>query len=533
MTATASTTSKPRAYSYLRFSTPEQAQGDSARRQIDLATRYAATHGLALDDTLRLHDEGISGFRGANVRRGALGQFLKAVDDGDVPEGSFLLVENLDRLSRQNPWDAFPLFQQIIGAGVTVVTLFDGKVYSQEDLRANPMRILESLFVMVRANEESETKSRRGKAVWGAKRGRASTKPLTSMLPSWLKMVKALDGRDGKVEVVPERVEVVRRIVTSFLAGTGQQRIAEALNTERVPVFGDGTMWHRSFVSKVLSNPALIGTYAPHEMTYDAVGRRIRKPLPQPPVEGYYPAIISQEEWEDLSAIHSRNTARQPQHRRGVQNILAGLAECPLCGSTMTRVFKRAGSNAKLVCVRAKQGAGCQYVTIDLPTLETAIREGLPRVLDSAPSGDPEADTAVDLLRYELEGFEAGLSHLIDELQDRGRSPALSTAIAHQEALKAQLEAKLDAAIARQTRASPASQERRRRELLAALQPRSGPLRPLEACLGATAEVLNVRLRGTFARVLPDWRDGRVRFRWTGGEMSGVEVMFAWPKGEN
>jgi DNA invertase Pin-like site-specific DNA recombinase len=36
---------KPRAYSYLRFSTPEQAQGDSARRQIDLATRYAATHG--------------------------------------------------------------------------------------------------------------------------------------------------------------------------------------------------------------------------------------------------------------------------------------------------------------------------------------------------------------------------------------------------------------------------------------------------------------------------------------------------------
>jgi DNA invertase Pin-like site-specific DNA recombinase len=503
---------KPRAYSYLRFSTPEQAQGDSARRQIDLATRYAATHGLTLDDTLRLHDEGISGFRGANVRRGALGQFLKAVDDGDVPEGSFLLVENLDRLSRQNPWDAFPLFQQIIGAGVTVVTLFDNKVYSQADLRANPMRILESLFVMVRANEESETKSRRGKAVWGAKRSRAGTKPMTSMLPSWLKMV------EGKVEVIPERVEVVRRIVTSFLAGTGQNRIAEALNTEGVPVFGDGSMWHRSFVSKVLSNPALIGTYAPHEMTYDATGRRIRKPLPQPPVEGYFPAIISQEEWEDLSAIHSRNTARQPQHRRGVQNILAGLAECPLCGSMMTRVFKRAGSNAKLVCVRAKQGAGCQYVTIDLPTLEQAIREGLPHILAVAPSGDPEADTAVDLLRHELEGFEAGLSHLIDELQDRGRSPALSTAIAHQETLKGQLEVKLDEAIERQTRASPAAQERRRREL--------------EDSLGATAEQLNVRLRGTFARVLPDWRDGRVRFRWTGGEMSGVELMFAWPKVE-
>jgi hypothetical protein len=158
-------------------------------------------------------------------------------------------------------------------------------------------------------------------------------------------------------------------------------------------------------------------------------------------------------------------------------------------------------------------------VALDLPSLETAIRVGLLRVLDSAPSGDPSIDAEVDSLRYELEGFEASLSHLIDELQDRGRSSALSTAIIEQEALKGQLEAKLDEAIARQTRASPASQERRRREL--------------EASLGATAEVLNVRLRGTFARVLPDWRDGHVRFRWMDGAESGELLMFAWPRKAN
>jgi DNA invertase Pin-like site-specific DNA recombinase len=509
--ATTTTTAKPRAYSYLRFSTPEQAQGDSARRQIDLAARYAATHSLTLDTTLRLHDEGISGFRGANVRRGALGAFLKAVDDGDVPEGSFLLVENLDRLSRQNPWDAFPIFQQIIGAGVTVVTLFDGKVYSQADLRANPMKILESLFVMVRANEESETKSRRGKAVWVAKRSRAGTKPLTARLPHWLKMV------DGRVETVPDRVEVVRRIVTAFLNGTGQARIAETLNREKVPMFGSGAMWHRSYVSKVLASPALIGTLVPREVVYES-GRRTRKPLVA--VEGYYPPVVSREEWEDLAARMAAGTSQPPQ-RNGVQNILAGLAECPLCGSAMTRVFKGSGPKGgkpKLVCTRAKTGAGCQYVALDLPSLETAIREGLPQVLDSAPSGDPSIDAEVDSLRYELENVEAGLSHLIDELQDRGRSPALSAAIIESEKAKREFEAKLDEAIARQTRASPASQERRRREL--------------EASLGATAEQLNVRLRGAFARVLPDWRDGRVRFRWTGGEDCAVALVFAWPKKE-
>jgi hypothetical protein len=46
------------------------------------------------------------------------------------------------------------------------------------------------------------------------------------------------------------------------------------------------------------------------------------------------------------------------------------------------------------------------------------------------------------------------------------------------------------------------------------------------------AEVLNVRLRGTFARVLPDWKDGRVRLRWIGGEDCAESLVFAWPKGE-
>ena len=509
MTANATTATKPRAYSYTRWSTPEQSLGDSARRQIELAKRYAGKHGLVLDDTLRLSDEGVSGFRGANVRRGALGRFLKAVDDGDVPPGSYLLVESLDRVSRQNPWEALPILQQIINAEIVVCTLFNEKVYSLDDMRKNPMAILESLFVMIRASEESETKSKRGKAVWITKRRGANSKPLTARLPHWLKMV------DGIITPIPERVEVVHRIVTAFLNGTGQARIAETLNREKVPMFGSGAMWHRSYVSKVLTSPALIGTLVPREVVYEA-GRRTRKALEA--VEGYYPPVVSREEWEDLTARMASGTSQPPQ-RNGVQNILAGLAECPLCGSAMTRVFKGSGPKGgkpKLVCVRAKQGAGCQYVTIDLPTLDAAIREGLPKVLDSAPSGDPSIDAEVDSLRYELEGIEAGLSHLIDELQDRGRSPALSVAIIEQEALKVPLEAKLGEAIARQTRASPASQERRRREL--------------EASLGATAEVLNAKLRATIGRVLPDWRDGHVRFRWLDGSEAVESLVFAWPK---
>ena len=85
----------PKAYSYIRFSTPQQAKGDSHARQTDKAARYAADHGLALDTALNLTDLGVSAYRGKNAKTGSLSVFLKAVEDGAVPRGSFLLVENM------------------------------------------------------------------------------------------------------------------------------------------------------------------------------------------------------------------------------------------------------------------------------------------------------------------------------------------------------------------------------------------------------------------------------------------------------
>ena len=81
-----------KAFSYIRFSTAEQAKGDSFRRQTELAERYAATHNLQLDRELTFRDLGISAFTGENAATGALAAFLEAVHKGIVPKGSVLLV---------------------------------------------------------------------------------------------------------------------------------------------------------------------------------------------------------------------------------------------------------------------------------------------------------------------------------------------------------------------------------------------------------------------------------------------------------
>jgi Resolvase, N terminal domain len=125
----AMSTSRPRAYSYIRMSTPEQLKGHSKKRQLEKSIKYAERHNLEFADESQIEDIGVSAFRGDNIKYGALGQFIDAVEKGRVPAGSYLLVESLDRISRQEIVPSLRLFLQIIEAGIILVTLEDEKVF--------------------------------------------------------------------------------------------------------------------------------------------------------------------------------------------------------------------------------------------------------------------------------------------------------------------------------------------------------------------------------------------------------------------
>jgi DNA invertase Pin-like site-specific DNA recombinase len=158
MTHAANASDRPRAFSYLRFSTPEQMKGDSLRRQLSMARDYARRRGLDLDETLTFHDLGVSGFRGQNLAEGRLAYFREAVREGLVPQGSFLLIEQLDRLSRLTPRLARRVLEDIIEAGITVVTLNDERQYSPETLD-DPIDLIVSIMTFMRANEEGPARS--------------------------------------------------------------------------------------------------------------------------------------------------------------------------------------------------------------------------------------------------------------------------------------------------------------------------------------------------------------------------------------
>ncbi len=276
--------SAPKAYSYIRFSRPEQMRGDSLRRQIAGAQEWAKARGVVIDETLK--DLGVSGFRGKNRTEGALSKFLALVEEGRIARGSYLILESLDRMSREAVIDILPRFLDVINAGVVIVTLFDRQEYSRERLRNDWTPLVMSLAIMARSHEESKTKFDRLMTIWSEKR--KSNEVMTAIIPGWLEITRGADGKRRIVEN-PERTAIVRRIFAETLAGYGRRTIVARLNKEGVKPFGRSRGWQPSYIKKVLSSRTVLGELQTWTRGEDGV----RRPACEPHAN-YYPAIIDE-----------------------------------------------------------------------------------------------------------------------------------------------------------------------------------------------------------------------------------------------
>ncbi|KQP42567.1 hypothetical protein ASF49_01595 [Methylobacterium sp. Leaf104] len=440
----------PKAYSYIRFSRPEQLRGDSLRRQVAKANEWAEKRGVLIDESLR--DIGVSAFRGANRIKGALGRFHDLVENGDVPRGSYLIIESLDRFSRQTAREVLPDFLALINAGIVIVTLIDGQEYSAESIDKEPMGLFGSLMVIMRSHEESKTKSSRLADLWKGKRAAAkeSAAVMTSRLPGWLHTVE----RDGKRCIAfrpaegdrPDGREVVRRIFVEAIAGYGRRTIATRLNKEGWSTFAGGKKWHPSYILKILQSRA---TYGEHQSyRFDEKGKRepVGAPLP-----GYYPAAVTE---TDFVRANSSRENRAPAAGRighaGVANLLKGIAHCQ-CGGRMARVYKGQGSKggAYLVCADASRG-DCGNVRrwrldwAEEQVLARTSRIDFAKVLAKAEDGEPRGPTPAELeatitdmtsrLARVTEMIEHGLDGMMERAVDLNRQ--LKQAKAERAAMK-------------------------------------------------------------------------------------------------
>lgn len=443
-----------RAYSYLRFSTPEQMKGDSFRRQTEAAVQYASKNNLELQDDITYQDLGVSAFHGTNVHEGALGAFIEAIKSGHIESGSYLLVESLDRLSRQDVLSAFTQFSEIIKQGITIVTLQDGNQYSIEKGELGFSELITSIVIMQRAHEESLTKSKRLSAAWESKRKLAGDglRKLTSRCPAWLQ----LSEDKTYFIVLEERAEIIRRIFKMTIDGIGKSAIARHLNKEGVTTFGRSKGWYSSYIQKILDSEAVIGVYQPHTKKPDAItGKIVRRPEGEP-IEDYFPKIIEPRMFYKARQVRTSRTIPSGNTSKQFSNLFTGLVKCSQCGASM--VFENKGRGPKggsyLVCSNARRKVGnCKRHAWRYPETQTHIisnlleldyRELFPSIYKGISEGLKRLQDVLVEREGELSRTKEHLERLTDLLLGREDNPTLTERFDNLSAQRAELEADIE-----------------------------------------------------------------------------------------
>lgn len=304
------------AVAYCRYSSELQ-DASSIQRQRELAQRYCTAQGLNL---LRVFvDEAVSAFKGKN-RAQELGRLVRYVEDECKPD--YLLVEDVDRLSRENPLDFISNFSRLFQSGIKIVQTARGSV-------TDPTNGLELIMMMMgqfQANDENVKRAKRVSASY-VRRCREGIR--CPRVPYGY--MRSSSAPSAPLKEHPEHSEVVRRIFRLFSEGQSYNRIARGLNVDRIVhpgavkvhkgnrVFGKG--WTPQSVKLIVSND---GYFTGDQRTKHGIIHRVYDP----------PLIDSQ------TAARSRRIMAALRHNREYSermamgrpsNLFSNLLYCAKC----------------------------------------------------------------------------------------------------------------------------------------------------------------------------------------------------------
>jgi DNA invertase Pin-like site-specific DNA recombinase len=508
-------TRTPVVHPYARISHPDQRKGGGLERQTqaDVET-FARQFGFAPSKRL-LVDDGVSAFHGLNATpEHQLGQFLAEARKGLIPPGDCLLIENYDRLSRQDVWAAIGLVNDLRQLGIHVGRLDRMKLLRCDS--TDPGDFFEAAIELMRGNSESRAKSDRNSKAWGKKRdaARGNGAVITRRLPAWV------EEKDGRLVLVNARAAIVRRLFALAAGGHGHASIVKRLTAEGVPAMGASGCWVRSYVANILADRRAIGEYQPRRRNGEPDGE---------PIPDYYPAVVSEEEW--LAARAGAAERKNKPGRVGKHvNVFAGLLRNARDGDTYYAATRtERGTHHRILINTASAEGRAPCYSFPLATFERAVlsllREIDPHEILNGDSG-PDETLA---LSGQITRVDESIALIEADMNEHGESPTLFKRLRAQEDLKRDLVKRL--AEARQKAANPLSEA-------------WGEAQTLLGALDAAPDPHDARLRlrsalrriveGIWMLVVPRGRDRlcAVQIVFAGGERSrSYLILHRPPKG--
>jgi DNA invertase Pin-like site-specific DNA recombinase len=307
------------AFSYQRVSAAKQAtdKSDGLHRQADAFLPFCQRHGLTPADD-HLQDSGVSAFRGKNRQRGALGAFIEAARDGAVPDGAVLVVEDLDRFSRQATSHQEKMLGELFDQGLALGIVRDDLIVDRTTYDTKLDVRLQLLVRRDAAHDYSRKLSERVAASHASRRARGEK--TRHPRPFWC------DWSDAAQDfTINDKVAIPRRMVDLCIEGAGMTQIAQAMNREGMTNSSGGKITY-AWVRRVLADRRLLG-----ERAWSEGGKVARVD------HGYFPPLVSEGEFGRAWELIRERDSRKGRHGRGehLHNIFQGITYCA-CGQGLT-----------------------------------------------------------------------------------------------------------------------------------------------------------------------------------------------------
>ncbi|EPH3228456.1 recombinase family protein [Pseudomonas aeruginosa] len=325
-------------FPYVRFSSTRQEDGSTRTRQNELIEAFVAKHGLEVDR--HLEDAGTSAFHGKHAGSdGVLGQFLKEVRKGEIEKGSYLLIENFDRLSRDKIVRSNKIFTDLLFSGIKIVILDKNKIYDADNLDFGDW--ITALVEFERANAESQRKSDFSSKAWKLNRDKMHNGEIvTKKVPTWLKVENNTFIID---EVKIDRIRTLFRLSLS----KGLQEATKEYNA----LYGEKLAIHQA--QYLLGNRKLIGEHQPQKIHYNENGRLIRKDEGNP-IPDYYPQVIDEELFLKVQSVITSRKPFSGRYSAQRYNVFRDLIFCRFCGGTIRYMNK--GERDYFICTNSMTG---------------------------------------------------------------------------------------------------------------------------------------------------------------------------------
>lgn len=313
-----------KAYAYIRFSRAIQATGDSENRQLTALELFETTTGTKIVEVV--YDKGKSAFRGDNARSGNFKEMLDRMGSGAIRAGDYLVVESIDRITRQRVLDGVELLQGILKKGINIYTTVDQKTYSYNDPSRDFENLLMISLIAKRSNEESETKSGRLLSAWKARKTKAENGEV--IIKKGKSIPYGLRVENNKFVIQKEEQEEIQRLF-ELLLQFGINTAIIKINETSLKKWNNGTL------NKIIRNKTVIGCMATHRVEYTADGKS--KKILTGFIENYYPNLIEPSLFYKAVDVMSNRKQKNWSGRRTEQdfNIFKHCIFCAECGGKL------------------------------------------------------------------------------------------------------------------------------------------------------------------------------------------------------